>query len=119
MITSIRSTSSVLWSDGPLPPHQVILSPTRPKRITARYGDLLLAVFTSLTTISNLGSILHNGRSIRIKWELFKAEYSLNRLLVIGSPLFWYLLGFRLANCECAFGLGHRHAEGAHRPASV
>ena len=108
-VSEIRSTTDGLWSDGPLLPGQVILSPTIPKRITAYCGDVLLALFSSVTTASSLGPILRNGRSLHRKLELIMAEYTWNQLLVVGSPLYWYLLGFRLANCECSPGLGHRH----------
>ena len=109
MVHRVRHIIEGPLPDGPLPDGKVVLAPIKHPGKIAIYrmavSALISAAFREATV---LGAIALSNRSIRVKREHILAALSLSATEEIYKPERWHKLGYRLADCACSPGMGHR-----------
>lgn len=111
MVRKVRHLIDGPLPNGPLPAHEVVLSPEKRFRKVAVWSMTRSALISAGVKIARtVAAILWSKRSITVKWEQIQAEFHLAVVAEMYAPKSLYRHGFRRAICECSPGMGHRKA---------
>lgn len=106
----IRNIKEVPLPFGPLAEGEVILSPENPPGYLKRYWR---AAKIHAKSVANTGTVplqilVRKDISLHNKVQRIRAEVDLEATKLVYDPQTMYDAGFRVAECSCSPGEGHR-----------